>query len=145
MLAFETHAAITHDPSPAVQERGLHEVHAVFNTEHHAGGDISDNEFALLDAIVASADGLLAAPNLLVHLDAPVEELARRIRSRGRTEERAIDTCYLKRMNARYQAFVEAWSASPVLPFDSVRHDLRGERGRAVLVGAVRDALRSPG
>lgn len=145
VLAFETHAAITQDPSPAVQERGVHEVHGVFNTEHHAGGDISDSEFALLDTIVASADRLLAAPNLLVHLDAPVEELARRIRSRGRTEERAIDTGYLERMDARYRAFVEAWSVSPVLRFDSVRHDLRGECGRAVLVRAVRDALRSPG
>jgi deoxyguanosine kinase len=98
---------IIHDPSPAVQKRGR-EVHAVFSTEHHARGDISESEVALLDTIGADADRLLETPNLLMYLDAPVEELARRIRSRGRTEERAVDTGYLERMDGRYRAFVGA-------------------------------------
>ena len=143
VLALETHSAITRDPSPAVQERGLHEVHAVFNTAHHASGNITDSEFALLETIVAAADPLLAAPSLLVHLEVPIEELARRIRSRGRVEERAIDIGYLATMEARYRAFVDSWSASPVLRFDSQGRDLRRPPGGAALVDAVERALRS--
>lgn len=141
VLALETHATITGDPAAAVQERGLHEVHAIFNTAHHARGDITDSEFALLDTIVAATDRLLAAPTLLVHLNVPVDELARRIRSRGRVEERAIDIDYLTTMEARYRAFLESWSASPVLRFDSAGHDLREASGRRALLDAVARAL----
>jgi deoxyadenosine/deoxycytidine kinase len=145
VLALETHAAISRDPSPAVQERGLHEVHAIFNTAHHASGDISDGEFALLNTIVGAADMLFAAPALLVHLDAPVDELVRRVRGRGRPGEGPVDSRYLERMDAYYQPFVRSWSASPALRFDTVRHDLRHESGRAELVARVSHALRGWG
>ncbi len=143
VLALESHAAITRDPSPAVQERGLHEVHAIFNTAHHESGYITDQEFGLLSTLVDAAEALLAEPTLLVHLDAPIDELVRRVRARGRPAESSIGAQYLSRSDLRYQSFLRSWTASPIVRFDTTQHDLRRDEGKARLVAVVTAELRA--
>lgn len=47
----------------------------------------------------------LPQPDLVIYLQAPVDVLQERIRQRGRTYERRIETAYLERLNAAYADF----------------------------------------
>ena len=52
-----------------------------------------------------------------------VRAIRRRIRQRGRPSEQNIPTAYLQRLNRLYEGWIDGWTASPVLVWDSERLD----------------------
>jgi deoxyadenosine/deoxycytidine kinase len=139
--AIEAHEAITRHRRPAIQDRGVHEMLDVFAARHHAIGNISDEQFESLQRLVKEAEPALAAPSLLLYVQAPLEELARRIRARGRAEESAVSLKYLAELDALYEPFLRGWRRSPVLRLDTTRVDPRGGQGRHRLETLVEQAM----
>lgn len=54
-------------------------------------------------------------PDLVVYLQAPVEVLLQRIRKRGRSYERLIESAYLEQLNAVYAKFFYNYEDAPCL------------------------------
>jgi deoxyadenosine/deoxycytidine kinase len=69
---------------------------------------------------------LLEPPDLLVVLDAPLEQLIRRAVSQGRP---GLTAEYLERLQQRYRAFADSWIHSPVLTIDTSLLDIATEEG----------------
>lgn len=57
----------------------------------------------------------LPAPDLVIYLQAPVETLMERIRRRGRSYEKRIDTTYLERLNSAYTEFFYHYDAAALV------------------------------
>lgn len=49
----------------------------------------------------------IAPPDLLIYLQAPVDKLVRQIGERGQEYENSISIEYLKRLNERYDGWIE--------------------------------------
>jgi deoxyadenosine/deoxycytidine kinase len=118
----------------AITELSTHFVHCVMSAELYAQGTIGDEEFALLGTVADALGVHLRPPDLLILLEAPVYELKRRIRRRGRGFEQRISATYLQRISSRYREVADAWRHSPLLRLDTCEVDLREE-------SAVSDAV----
>ena len=57
----------------------------------------------------------IPTPDLLIYLQAPIGVLMKRIKKRGRSFEKYINTEYLERLNSMYLKFFNNYSASPLL------------------------------
>jgi deoxyguanosine kinase len=65
----------------------------------------------------------LPSPDLVIYLQAPVEVLLERIRGRGRSYERHIDTAYLERLNAAYTGFFHHFNAAALVIVNATEID----------------------
>lgn len=126
---------------PFVQDRSVFEAVEVFSWVLHAEGHLAADELLVLEGLAASARELARQPTLLVYLHAPSEQLLERIVSRGRAAEQRITADYLDRLTERYEQFVAAWSASPVLKVDTAVVDLREEGTFGDLLAAIHNAV----
>jgi deoxyadenosine/deoxycytidine kinase len=126
-----------------VQEHSAYEAAAVFGCvlreEHH----LTEGEAVLLTTVCALGTRTLPAPDLVVLLTAPVDELMARIKRRNRPYEQAIDASYLERLVRARDAFFAAWTLCPVVNIDTTELDARLVAGRHAIAERVRDELRS--
>ena len=67
--------------------------------------------------------GALQPPDLMIYLRCSVGAIRKRIKQRGRKSEQDIPTSYLRRLNGLYEEWIERYSQSPVLVWDSERMD----------------------
>lgn len=72
-------------------------------------------ELELYEQVWSHLDIRPPQPDLVVYLQAPVDVLVRRIRSRGIPEEQMIDQAYLERLGDAYATFFHEYDAAPLL------------------------------
>ena len=100
-------------PSRVVlQDRSVYEAHEVFSRHWLNSGVISQDEFKLLDRVVAVVDQL-QRPWMLILLHAPVEVLMNRIRARNHPAERLIEIDYLIELDRRYETWFQSFTHCP--------------------------------
>ena len=80
-----------------------------------ASQNLSDSEYAMYETIARSLDKDIPKPDLVVYLQASVPVLLERIRSRGRSLEKAIEVNYLKDLQERYDHHFWHYTSAPVL------------------------------
>jgi deoxyadenosine/deoxycytidine kinase len=66
---------------------------------------------------------LVEPPDLLLYLRASVPTLVSQIQKRGREYESSIRLDYLKRLNERYEAWIESYKPGKLLIIDSDHYD----------------------
>ncbi len=64
------------------------------------------------------------SPDLVIYLQAPVDVLLTRIRSRGRNYERFIEAAYVERINSSYAEFFYHYVEAPLLIVNAAEIDL---------------------
>jgi deoxyadenosine/deoxycytidine kinase len=128
-------------PQDAVQDRGPHEMLAIFGTYHLEHGNMTSREYQLLATSLARAEPLLSTPDLLLFLSAPVSELDARIRARRRPSEALIPIRYLARLDEAYAQFIREWNRSELVVIDTMEIDSRNEHGAQLLASVVSDNL----
>lgn len=74
----------------------------------HEFGFMSDRDYATYRAHFEALRPMLRIPDVLIHLTADVDTIAKRIASRGRNAERGIDLNYLRRLSELF----EEWTNS---------------------------------
>jgi len=94
----------------------------------------------LYERLARRIDPLVHPPDLLIHLDAPVEALLRRIDRRGRSYEKAMTREFLSLMRGRYNALAGRGDC-PVILIDTESIDLRDREAMAGLVSEIRAKL----
>jgi deoxyadenosine/deoxycytidine kinase len=74
-----------------------------------------ENYFTLFNMI----SSLIDPPNLIIYLRASIPTLVNQIQNRGRKYESSIRLDYLKRLNERYEAWVESYKLGKMLIVDA--------------------------
>ena len=80
-------------------------------------------------------DNAITPPDLMIYLQAPVEKLVKQISERGREYENSISIDYLKRLNERYEAWVQTYDKGKLLIIDvedNSFHNNREDLGRII-------------
>jgi deoxyadenosine/deoxycytidine kinase len=106
-----------------VQDRTVYEDAHIFATNLHESGLMSSRDFSTYMQVFELASGLAPQPDLLIYLRAGVPTLVSQIRRRGRAYEMSISEEYLRRLNERYNEWIEHRYRGEVLTIDVDRED----------------------
>lgn len=101
-----------------VQDQSVHEHFLVFAHQLRDEGVLLAEEFELLSGLYYGMQPNLAAPDVLVFLDAAPGVLLERAQEQKGAEQH-IDLPYLQALGERYQNFADSWTRSPVLRIDA--------------------------
>jgi deoxyadenosine/deoxycytidine kinase len=137
-----THRAIERDGRGGLQERSALEHIGVFAQARHRFGWLDDEGLGLLGTLARLLTEGLAAPDLLVYMEADAATLQLRIAERARPVEQVLDPAYLAALAKLYDEFVNGWRQSAVYRLDTARVDVREQDGLAVACRAIEGMLR---
>src|SRR5690606_4051854 len=101
-----------------VQDRTIYEDAFIFAPNLHAMGLMTTRDFENYFKLFQNMDSSITPPDLLIYLQAPVEKLVKQISERGREYENSISIEYLKRLNERYEAWIQTYDKGKVLVID---------------------------
>jgi deoxyadenosine/deoxycytidine kinase len=77
--------------------------------------NLEDSELVIFDKLYTLLGESVPRPDLVVYLQASTEVLLKRIRSRGRKEEKGLSEEYLAEVNRAYNYYFFHYSATPLL------------------------------
>ncbi|MGQ1785376.1 MULTISPECIES: deoxynucleoside kinase [unclassified Saccharicrinis] len=98
-----------------IQDRTIYEDAYIFAPNLYDMGLMSKRDFDNYASLFELMSSLVQAPDLLIYLRASVPKLVEQIQSRGRDYESGIRLDYLKRLNERYEAWVEQYTQGKLL------------------------------
>ena len=101
-----------------VADRTIYEDAYIFAPNLHAMGLMSTRDFENYFTLFGMLSSLIQPPDLVIYLRATVPTLVRQIQKRGRKYEDNIRLDYLKRLNERYEAWVESYKLGKILIVD---------------------------
>lgn len=124
---MRSHDELLKIPGSVVQDRSVYEDAEIFAENLYRQGSITERDYRTYRNLFELFISLLAPPDLVIYLRAPVDELARRIKARGRTFESEITTEYLQQLNLLYEEWIERFSLCPVLTVPAAKMDFSTE------------------
>lgn len=89
-----------------IEDRLMEEDH-VFATTLLKQGNMSRAEFNIYERMVRTYENYARRPDLVIFLDASVDQCMMRIKERGREMEQGIPREYLEALHAEYQVFIQ--------------------------------------
>ena len=106
-----------------IQDRTIHEDAYIFAPNLHAMGLMSTRDFENYFSLFNLMSSLIDPPDLLLYLRASVPTLVNQIQKRGRDYENSIRIDYLKRLNERYEAWIESYKLGKLLIIEADAYD----------------------
>lgn len=106
-----------------IQDRTIYEDAHIFAGNLHEMGLMSSRDIETYMKIFSLVTELIPRPDLLIYLKASVPTLISQIRKRGREYEMNIDELYLKRLNDKYNHWIEELYEGEVLVIDKDHED----------------------
>ncbi len=101
-----------------VQDRTIYEDAYIFAPNLHSMGLMGTRDFENYFTLFNMLGSLIQPPDLVIYLRASVPTLVRQIQKRGRKYEDNIRLDYLKRLNERYEAWIESYKLGKMLIVD---------------------------
>ena len=89
---------------------------------------LDDNEYKLYTQLYDHLKPQAPEPDLVIYLQASVDQLLARIAKRGRSIEKGIGEDYLTRLSEAYTRHFYEYNESPLLIVNSDRFDFSGNR-----------------
>ncbi len=102
-----------------IQDRTIYEDAYIFAPNLHSMGLMSTRDFENYFTLFNLISSLIEPPDLLIYLRASIPTLVNQIQNRGRKYENSIRLDYLKRLNERYEAWVESYNLGKILIVDA--------------------------
>ena len=115
---FEQLLEIRNSGRNVIQDRTIYEDAFIFAPNLHAMGLMTTRDFENYFRLFQNMDNAITPPDLLIYLQAPVEKLVKQIAERGREYENSISIEYLKRLNERYEAWIQTYDKGKLLIID---------------------------
>lgn len=106
-----------------IQDRTIYEDAFIFAANLHSMGLMSTRDFDNYFSLFQMISGLIDPPDLLLYLRASVPTLVNQIQKRGREYENSIRLDYLKRLNERYEAWIESYNLGRLLVIEADDYD----------------------
>lgn len=101
-----------------IQDRTIYEDAYIFAPNLHHMGLMTTRDFENYYSLFTLMDQYIAPPDLLIYLRGSVSTLVEQIQQRGREYEEAIRLDYLKRLNERYEAWINSYEKGKLLIVD---------------------------
>jgi len=98
-----------------IQDRTIYEDAYIFAPNLHSMGLMSTRDFENYYTLFNMMSSLIQQPDLIIYLRASIPTLVNQIQSRGREYENSIRLDYLKRLNERYEAWIESYRMGKLL------------------------------
>ena len=98
-----------------IQDRTIYEDAFIFAPNLHEMGLMSRRDFENYITLFRVMSEQVSAPDLLIYLRANISTLVSHIHSRGRDYEGSMSLDYLKRLNEKYESWIEEYDAGPLL------------------------------
>lgn len=102
-----------------IQDRTIYEDAYIFAPNLHSMGLMTTRDFENYFTLFNLISSLIEPPDLLIYLRASIPTLVNQIQKRGRKYEDSIRLDYLKRLNERYEAWVESYNLGRLLIVDA--------------------------
>lgn len=139
----QTMDMLTSDAGVIFQDRTIYEDAHVFADNLHRMGLMSTRDIDTYMKIFNLVTHLIPQPDLLIYLKASVPTLISQIRRRGRAYEMNIDELYLKRLNEKYDYWVEHLYKGDVFVVDKDHEDFVSDPAVVEKICARLDAIRA--
>jgi deoxyadenosine/deoxycytidine kinase len=101
-----------------IQDRTIYEDAYIFAPNLHSMGLMSTRDFENYFTLFNLMSSFVMPPDLLIYLRASVPTLVNQIQKRGRKYENNIRIDYLRRLNERYEAWIETYNLGKLLVID---------------------------
>ena len=101
-----------------IQDRSIYEDAYIFAPNLHAMGLMTTRDFENYSSLFQLMSSLVKPPELMIYLRATVPTLVNQIQKRGRKYEDTIRLDYLKRLNERYEAWINKYDLGKLLIID---------------------------
>ena len=106
-----------------IQDRTIYEDAYIFAPNLHSMGLMTTRDFENYFTLFNLISSLIEPPDLLIYLRASVPTLVNQIQIRGRKYENTIRLDYLKRLNERYEAWIDSYNLGKLLIVDADNHN----------------------
>ncbi len=124
------------------QDRTIYEDAHIFAANLHEMGLMSSRDIETYMKIFALVTDLIPKPDLLIYLKADIPTLISQIRKRGREYEMNIDEDYLRRLNDKYNNWIDNIYDGDVLVIDKDNDDFSDPEVMARIYARL-DALKA--
>lgn len=133
-----------------IQDRTIYEDAKIFAPNLHEMGFMEKRDFDNYSSLFDLMSKFVKAPDLLIYSKSDVPTLVDHIQERGRSYEGKINLDYLKKLNEKYNEWIESYDKGNLLVIDIVGKDFlkkREDLGEviekidATLFGLFSDAL----
>jgi len=101
-----------------IQDRTIYEDAYIFAPNLHYMNLMTTRDFENYISLFELMSSLVQPPDLLIYLRASVPTLVNQIQKRGREYEEAIRLDYLKRLNERYESWIDGYKQGKLLIFN---------------------------
>ncbi len=115
----EQHIQLANLPESAIIDRSIYEDAHIFARALHHMGNLRERDYYAYLRLYRLIVNNLPKPDLLIHLQAPVDVLLKRIRRRARSIETGIDQEYLGLLERFYEEWIQGFDLCPVLTIRS--------------------------
>ncbi len=106
---FEQVLKIREGNETVIQDRTIFEDAHIFAPNLHDMGLMTGRDYENYKNLYHTIESLIAPPDLLIYLRASLPKLVSQIQKRGRSYEETIRLDYLKKLNARYENWIEKY------------------------------------
>ena len=106
-----------------VQDRTIYEDAEIFAYNLYRSRKMLKRDFETYQSLYQSIRSSLKPPDLMIYLRANMRTVRKRIKLRGRPEEQAVPTSYLRRLNNLYEDWFKRYDLSPTLILETDNMD----------------------
>jgi deoxyadenosine/deoxycytidine kinase len=111
-----------------IQDRTIYEDAKIFAPNLHEMGFMDKRDFDNYSSLFDLMSKFIKAPDLLIYLKSDVPTLVDHIQERGRSYEGKINLDYLKKLNEKYNEWIESYDKGNLLTIDIVGKDFLKKR-----------------
>jgi deoxyadenosine/deoxycytidine kinase len=112
---LRAHRQLLDHPTSAIQDRSVYEDAEVFAQNLYLQRHMTERDYQTYRELYQILTDFLPPPDLVIYLRASIPTLERRIALRGRDYEKQIQSEYLHRLSALYEAWIINFKLCPVL------------------------------
>ena len=106
-----------------IQDRTIYEDAFIFAPNLHEMGLMSKRDFENYATLFQTMTSQINPPDLLIYLKASIPTLVGHIHNRGREYEGSISLDYLKRLNLKYNEWIDSYKEGKLLIIDADNTD----------------------
>jgi len=115
---FQQIIEIKKSDKTVIQDRSIYEDACIFAPNLYEMGLMSPRDFTNYKELFNMISSLVDPPDLLIHLRASVATLVKQIEKRGRDYEKNISIEYLRKLNEKYNKWIESYDKSKFIIID---------------------------